>query len=129
MGMGMGMVLEPVTDLELLDHGGHAHLVLLGEAVQVAEHALVHGCRRRRRRPRKRGELGFGASGRKGRDGKTQSSNVERSEANMSHGPPRPTARGLGWAQETVQRAKTFNSFHTWAKILVVRALLPLFGE
>ena len=64
------MVLEPVTDLELLDHGGHAHLVLLGEAVQVAEHALVHGCRRRRRRPRKRGELGFGASGRKGRDGR-----------------------------------------------------------
>ena len=115
----MGMVLEPVTDLELLYHGGHAHLVLLGEAVQVAEHALVHGCRRRRRRPRKREELGFGASGRKGRDGKTQSSNVERSEANMSPGPPRPTAlsrrpsvlvpaRRLGWAPETVQRANTF---------------------
>jgi hypothetical protein len=42
---------EPVADLELVDHGGHAHLVLLREAVQVSEHALVHGvCRRRRRR-------------------------------------------------------------------------------
>nr|CAB3462408.1 unnamed protein product [Digitaria exilis] len=38
----VGMVLEPVTDLELLDHAGHAHLVLLREAVQVAQHALVH---------------------------------------------------------------------------------------
>ena len=37
---------EPVADLELVDHGGHAHLVLLGEAVQVAQHALVHGRRR-----------------------------------------------------------------------------------
>ena len=37
----------PVTHLELFDHGGHAHLVLVGEVVEVAEHALVHGCRRR----------------------------------------------------------------------------------
>lgn len=50
----MGMVLKPVTDLELVDHGGHAHLVLLGEAVQVAQHAFVHGRRRRRRRPMKK---------------------------------------------------------------------------
>jgi hypothetical protein len=46
---------EPVPDLELVHHGGHAHLVLLREAVQVSEHALVHGGRRRRRRRRKVG--------------------------------------------------------------------------
>jgi hypothetical protein len=39
--------------LELVDHDGHAHLVLLGEVVEVAEHTLVHGCRRRRRTARK----------------------------------------------------------------------------
>jgi hypothetical protein len=43
----------PVADLELVDHDGHAHLVLLGEVVEVAEHTLVHGCRRRRRTARK----------------------------------------------------------------------------
>jgi hypothetical protein len=32
---------EPVADLELVNHGGHAHLVLLREAIQVSEHALV----------------------------------------------------------------------------------------
>ena len=133
----MGMVLEPVTDLELLDHGGHAHLVLLGEAIQVAKHALVHG--RRRRRPRKRGELGFGASGRNGRGREPILSSRKRSERKYV---ARPTAAHnsvpsskrarlahageLGWAPETVQRAKICYSFDTWAKIwLCVPRCLP----
>jgi hypothetical protein len=44
---------QTIADLELVDHGRHAHLVLLRETVEVAEHALVHRRRRRRERRRK----------------------------------------------------------------------------
>jgi hypothetical protein len=50
-------------NLELVNHGGHAHLVLLREAIQVSEHALVHGgCRCRRRRGKKKAR-GLGRMG------------------------------------------------------------------
>lgn len=60
----VGLVHEPVTDLKLLDHGGHAHLVLLREAVHVAQHALVHAAPPPP--PRKKRSQGFGDSERKG---------------------------------------------------------------